>query len=533
MAGRIQIKWFNCKNHFKKLSDSRYDKISELFVQFSNGNFDYRIELSEKLDEVDAFISSINMLGEELKEITISKEFFNNVFNSVSDLIFVLAIDGTIKSVNKAIFHKIGFTETELNGVNIDVLFDHNDKSFFQYSVNKVNKQGRNLEFNSTFYYNKKNYPSLCTFNKLYSNLDEHIGYTLIVKDLSNLKKAEDMVKQSEEKYRNLFEESGEAILIVDFKGRITEINSAAKLLLGVSDSETKLNNFFDYIKYTLESKNLKKAITEKKSIHNVQLDVINNVNGLISNCLATATCITSLHLFQILLKDLTYERQIENLMMRTIINTQENERVRFSQDIHDGLGQQLSAIKFYLSTLSSSKQLNDKSQQLIEKSEIGLNRILANLREICFNLMPKTIENFGLIAAVNELSKNIEVDGKLRFHISAEMDFPRLTFDKEIGIFRIIQEFINNSIKHSASTEINIIFRFNDNEVFVTLKDNGKGFDLEILRNPVGMGLRNVTSRARSHNGNLKITSASGSGTKYELSIPILKKDFQQINKN
>lgn len=510
------------------MSDSRYDKISELFVQFSNGNFDYRIEISEQLDEIDAFISSINMLGEELKDITISKEFFNNVFNSVSDLIFVLSIDGTIKLANKAIQQKIGFAESELIGINIDVIFDHNEKSFFQHAINKSNKLGKNLEFNSTFYYNKKHYPSLCTFNKLYSDIDEHIGYTLIVKDLSNLNKAEDLVKQSEEKYRNLFEDSGEAIIIVNFNGKIMEINTAARLLLGIGENENKLNNIFDFIKYTVESKGLKHSLKAKKSIQNVQLDVINNINGKVSNCLATATCITSLNLFQILLKDLTYERQIENMMMRTIINTQENERIRFSQDIHDGLGQQLSAIKFYLSTLSSSKQLNEKNQLLIEKSEEGMNRILANLREICFNLMPKTIENFGLIAAVDELCKTIESDGKLHFNISAEVDFPRMTFDKEIGIFRIIQEFINNSIKHSGATEINIVFRFNNNEVIVTLKDNGKGFDTDILRNSAGMGLRNVTSRARSHSGNLKITSSPGSGTKYELALPIHKKDFQ-----
>jgi PAS domain-containing protein len=105
------------------LTDPRYDKISELFVNYSNGNFDYRVDISERMDEIDAFISSINMLGEELKDITISREFFNNVFNSVSDLIFVLDIEGNITLANKAVKFKIGFEEDELTGVNIDILF--------------------------------------------------------------------------------------------------------------------------------------------------------------------------------------------------------------------------------------------------------------------------------------------------------------------------------------------------------------------------------------------------------------------------
>ena len=70
------------------MADPRFEKINELFINYSLGDFDYKIDLSPKLDEIDAFISNINMLGEELKATTISKNYFNNIFNSVSDIIF-------------------------------------------------------------------------------------------------------------------------------------------------------------------------------------------------------------------------------------------------------------------------------------------------------------------------------------------------------------------------------------------------------------------------------------------------------------
>ncbi len=502
--------------------DPRYDKISELFVNYSNGNFDYRVDISERMDEIDAFISSINMLGEELKDITISREFFNNVFNSVSDLIFVLDIDGNITLVNKAVKFKIGFEEGELTGVNIDMLFSDGRQSFFKNAVKRINLKNSSRDFDFTFYFAKKSYPSICTFNRLFSEVNDHIGYTLIIKDLSKLKKAEEMVQLSEQKYRKLFEESGDGIVISNGDGYLLEANNAALKLFGIPKSTLMKFCLSDFILHESDRKKVKKYFKVKELTNNLKLVVKNNSTELTKVCLITISKLSALNEYQIVIKDITDESEIENLMIRTIVDTQENERIRFSRDIHDSLGQQLSAIKFYLSTLSSSHQLNEKNQKLIEKSENGLNTILTNLREICFNLMPKTIENFGLLAAANELCKNIQSVGKLEFKISAENDFPRLSQDKEIAVFRIIQEFINNSIKHASAKNIEIIFRFNDSDIFVLLKDDGIGFDIDEKIKMSGMGLKNIFSRARSYNGNIKISSESGKGTSFELMIPV-----------
>lgn len=502
--------------------DPRYDKISELFVQYSNGNFDYQLEISDKMDEIDAFISSVNMLGEELKDITISKEFFNNVFNSVSDLVFVLDIKGVITMVNKAVDSKIGFNLNDLKGTHIDVLFENGKESFFKLAVERTELKINKNDFDSTFYFAKKSYPSLCTFNKLHSQSDEHIGFTLIVKDLSNLKRAEEMVRLSEEKYKKLFDESGDAILIINQSGKILELNLAAVKLLGAKKTRLKKNNIFDFVMDDSEIDMLRIHLKKYQSESNLNLHIENRESRMNHICLMTISKLSRLNEFQILLKDVTAEKELENRLIRTIVDTQEKERIRFARDIHDSLGQQLSAIKFYLSTLSSTKQLNDKNQNLIEMSEQGVNTILANLREICFNLMPKTIENFGLLAGVNEICKNFQATGELSFNISAEENFPRLSFDKEIAVFRIVQEFINNSIKHAKAKRIDIIFRHTENDILVTLRDDGIGFSSEMIDSNIGMGLKNVRSRARSYNGNLRITSSNEEGTMYELKLPI-----------
>lgn len=503
------------------MQDSRYDKISDLFVQYSNGNFDYQIPISDKLDEIDAFISGINMLGEELKEITISKEFFNNVFNSVSDLIFVLDKSGNITMVNRAVYEKVGFIEDELVGVSIDFLFSNGKNSFFNNALKRIAKKDKRSTFSSTFYYEKRMYPALYTFNPLYSENDSHIGYTLIVKDLTNLKKAEEMVASSEEKYRKLFEESGDAIMIIDKNGNILEANPAVINLVGKLNPKLNKNNILNFLIDEYEKLEIKKFLDKNDRNSSIKVRIKNSNSGAIRICYITISSLSLQNEFQVLIRDTTYESEIENLIIRTIVDTQENERKRFAKDIHDSLGQQLSAIKFYLATLNSSKKLDERNQKLIEKSEEGMNEILANLREICFNLMPKTLENFGLVAAVNEICKNIQLVGKLEFNIATENDFPRISLDKEIAIFRIIQEFINNTMKHANATKIEIVFRYNSNEIFITLKDNGIGFNIE-LNSEKGMGLKNVTSRARSYNGQLKISSTIGSSTMFEIKIPI-----------
>jgi PAS domain S-box-containing protein len=433
-----------------------------------------------------------------------------------------LDIEGNITLANKAVKFKIGFEEDELTGVNIDILFANGRQSFFKNAVKRMNLKDSSRDFDFTFYFAKKSYPSICTFNRLFSEVNEHIGYTLIVKDLSNLKRAEEMVQLSEQKYRKLFEESGDGIVISNGDGCLLEANAAALKLFGLAKSGMVKYCLSDFILHESDRKKIRKYFRIKEHSNNLKLVMKNNSTGSTKICLITVSKLSTLNEYQIVLKDVTHESEIENLVIRTIVDTQENERIRFSRDIHDSLGQQLSAIKFYLSTLSSSHQLNEKNQQLIEKSENGLNTILTNLREICFNLMPKTIENFGLLAAVHELCKNIQSVGKLEFKISAENDFPRLSQDKEIAIFRIIQEFINNSIKHASAKNIEIIFRFNDSDIFVLLKDDGIGFDIDESINKSGMGLKNIFSRARSYNGNLKISSESGKGTIYDLMIPV-----------
>jgi signal transduction histidine kinase len=193
---------------------------------------------------------------------------------------------------------------------------------------------------------------------------------------------------------------------------------------------------------------------------------------------------------------------------------------MRFAKDIHDSIGQQLSAIKFYIGTSVVNTE-DEKQKKLLVKSNEALVKVLADMRNICFNLMPKTLENFGLVTSIKELCKQSELHGQLTFKLNATNNFPLLNKSLEIAIFRIVQEFINNTIKHSGAKKINIELIANEKNAVILLRDNGVGFDFSKTTSK-GMGLNNVHSRVQPYNGDVLITSIPGKGTKFKISIPL-----------
>ena len=104
--------------------DNRFRKINRLLSEYSLGNFNKKLRISSRMDEVDAFIMGVNMLGEELKEKTISRNYFNNIFNSVSDMVFVLDKQGKIQNINTSVTNHLGYHLDVLQGKAISFLVD-------------------------------------------------------------------------------------------------------------------------------------------------------------------------------------------------------------------------------------------------------------------------------------------------------------------------------------------------------------------------------------------------------------------------
>jgi signal transduction histidine kinase len=204
-----------------------------------------------------------------------------------------------------------------------------------------------------------------------------------------------------------------------------------------------------------------------------------------------------------------------EKRVISAIINTEENERKRFAKDLHDGLGPLMSTVKMSLSALG--ERIKDPTDTVILNNTNHLvNEAINTLRDISNNLSPHVLSNFGLSSALSAFIAKINQTKAIEIDFKSNMENQRLESEKEVVMYRAACELINNSIRHSGASRIEI--ELNKHEKFITLQfyDNGRGFDTASLDNEdiKGMGLSNIETRVKSVDGVFILESTPGKGT-------------------
>ncbi|MGZ3862992.1 MAG: tetratricopeptide repeat-containing sensor histidine kinase [Bacteroidia bacterium] len=210
-----------------------------------------------------------------------------------------------------------------------------------------------------------------------------------------------------------------------------------------------------------------------------------------------------------IYLRYLKKTREQQEHFSRQLIENAEAERLRISRDLHDDIGQSLSMIK---SKISAGKI--ESSQNL--EGELG--RVIEQTREISKNLYPSYLEKIGLVRSVARLVENIQSSTKLEcsFDVSEDVDYLPIT--TKTHLYRILQECVNNTIKHSGATALKISIELHANEFLLTYQDNGKG--LEETKTVNGIGMFSIKERAKIINGNLHIDDKTQKGFKITISF-------------
>lgn len=216
------------------------------------------------------------------------------------------------------------------------------------------------------------------------------------------------------------------------------------------------------------------------------------------------------------------YHRRYMKLQREKIfaeITIRENERKRIAGDLHDSMGPLLSAVKL---NISSVDIVVPADREILEKTAGYLDEIIGSMRRISHDLLPSTLERRGLLEAVREFIQQVKnkqsVD--IQLYIVKEIRVPK---DKEIHIFRMVQEIVHNTIKHAQARNLQIGFSEENGHLLCLTKDDGKGFDKEkVLTTSQGLGLRSLESRCEILNGILTLESAPGLGTNYFIKIPV-----------
>ncbi|UUF14034.1 MULTISPECIES: ATP-binding protein [Flavobacterium] len=226
-------------------------------------------------------------------------------------------------------------------------------------------------------------------------------------------------------------------------------------------------------------------------------------------------------------LENTTEKINQQKIISSKIVENQENEQNRIAKEIHDGIGQMLTGLKFSLESINLDDR--EKSEQKIEYLKKLSLDIIKGVRTATFNLMPPELSDHGIVSSLAKLTQELsKLTGKeILFYNKTNFD-QRLDSLIEINIYRLTQEAINNAIKYAESSHIIVQLSHSETLLSVIIDDNGKGFDINSVdkkrNSESGMGLLFMKERIQYINGRVFINSIPGEGTRITFNIPILK---------
>ncbi|HMH24148.1 MAG TPA: sensor histidine kinase [Puia sp.] len=217
---------------------------------------------------------------------------------------------------------------------------------------------------------------------------------------------------------------------------------------------------------------------------------------------------------------ELEKDRQL--VAVDSMLKGQEDERSRLAKDLHDGLGGLLSGVKFSLSNMKDNLIVTPDNMAVFERSLDMIDTSIKELRRVAHNMMPEMLTKFGLDEALKEYGNTINSAKLLVVKYQSFGMEARLDKSVEIIIYRIVQELLNNILKHAAATEAFVQIMREGNRLNVIVEDNGKGFDAALPENNMGAGLLSVRSRVDYLKGQLAIDAKPGKGTLVNIELNI-----------
>ncbi len=363
---------------------------------------------------------------------------------------------------------------------------------------------------------------------------DDIISVLSVTREITERKNAEALLLASEERYKYLFNNSSSSIIIWDMDDyQILEVNEASVNLYGYTREEFLQKTILD-IRAPEEHKKVAWLVEEAQKINGFKKSILCQTRTKDSNRL-----FMDITAYKIIYKgkavilsegnnitekiqlenSLNEERQIRHKQItEAVITGQEKERTEIGEELHDNINQILASTKLYIEC--AIKDVNPR-MDLIAESKVLLEKAMKEIRNLSKTLLPPSLGEIGLLQALNELVENITQLNELAIFINwNDTEENDISVKLKLTIFRIVQEQLNNIIKHAKARNVLISIKNEDRKIILGIKDDGQGFDTTIKRN--GVGLRNISSRAEVNNGTVCIISQPGNGCELKVTFNI-----------
>ncbi len=379
-----------------------------------------------------------------------------------------------------------------------------------------------------TFIHDKsgKEFPVEIIGKPLFDSAGKVVGLQGIARDITDRVNHRLKLENSEKKYRLLFQTNPVPLIIVDVEKLVfIDVNKATEKLLGYNKKELLKMHLWDIrpeisvfthdeirkILHTAASETIEARLVTaegKTILVEPNVDII-NYGGKKAALVA--------------FNDITSLKEAEKRIIQSIIEGEDNERKRISKEIHDSLGQNLTAASLNFDAIRQSvARLGEKDNMKFTTGLYFLNTAIEESRNIAHNVMPKAIEDFGLVPSLKSLFNIIMKSTGINVKFYENLGDIRLSKQTELNLYRITQEALNNVIKHARANEIFIQLILHQNEIIYTFEDDGAGFDKSLIeKSNKGMGLKSIFNRVIALSGTFELDTSPGRGTALTIELP------------
>ncbi|MFT3704450.1 MAG: PAS domain S-box protein [Agriterribacter sp.] len=483
---------------------------------------------------LSVFIRDISMQMRKEKEVSETRELADKLIYSLPGVFYFYDINGKFIRWNKQLEEVTGYSAEEIAVMHPVELFADEDKEYISSRIATVFEKGIN-DAEATFI----SKTGVRTSYYFRATLIQYNGGPCLLGtgfDITERKRAEKDLKESEQQYKLLFEKNPVAMWMLSLPDyKVIDVNSASLQQYGYTYDEfftIQMTSLVDPIEYPRMYAQINKNFRglyypgvwrhQKKDGTTIYADVVTHdiyYHGAPVRL--------------VLAKEITEQYKAEEKLRQSydevkrlteyLQKIREEERIHISHEIHDELGQLLTVLKMDISWID--KRLNENGSPIKARIKEAIQTIdvtITSIRRIASELRPALLDDLGLIAAMKWHIKEFEK----RSNIAAIIDLP----DEELplpdayktGMYRILQESLTNVSRHSGATTVTIVMRRSNGDAVLTITDNGKGFDAT-KRSQKTLGLLGMKERSEAMGGQYNISSIIGEGTNVTITVPII----------
>ncbi len=467
-----------------------------------------------------------------------NQELFRSAFDYAAIGMALVSPDGRWLRVNHSLCELVGYSEEELLAMNYQAITHPDDLAAdLEYVRQMLDNEIRSYQMEKRYFHKLGHMVwILLSVSLLRDSKGKPRYFVSQIQDITEQKQAAEALREAEQEYRELFENAKDAIYVHDLDGRYTSVNPAAETLCGYSRDEILGKSFTNFIapEYLQPvHENLCRKLAEAgettyeieviaKDGRRVPVEVSSRLirkNGEAVVVQGTA-------------RDITERKRAQEAMRsysRRLIEVQEAERQNIARELHDEIGQVLTAVRINLQSAQRSSGTENYLPR-IEDSIVVVDEALKRVRELSLQLRPSLLDDLGLTAALRWYADRYAQRTGFAVEILSDCETGgRIRRELETACFRIAQEALTNTARHTEATRVTVELKREKGNLMLLIKDNGIGFDIDpLFKNATAgaaLGLRGMEERALAVGGQFEINSAPGQGTEVRVTFPLTRK--------